>query len=58
MIIQICLAVGVLEIPRVDAIREARYTFDIGLIHDAANPLARPIKQATEVMAGAFLQDD
>ncbi|KAF3649833.1 hypothetical protein FXO38_17456 [Capsicum annuum] len=54
----ICLVVGVLEIPRVNAMREARQTFDIILIHDAANLLARPMRQETDVMEGAFPQDD
>ncbi|KAF3680114.1 putative ethylene-responsive transcription factor CRF5-like [Capsicum annuum] len=44
----------VLEILIIDIIRDARRIFDIGLIHDAKNLLARPMRQSTDAMAGAF----
>ena len=40
MITQIFLVARVLKIPRIDEIIEARRMFDIGIICDAANPLA------------------
>lgn len=44
MIMQICLVVGVLELPGIDEMIEARITFDIRLIRHTANSLARPMK--------------
>lgn len=46
-----------LEIPKINDIRESHRTFDIGIICDAANPLAKPMNQAVDVMVGWLLQD-
>ncbi|KAF3648901.1 hypothetical protein FXO38_17947 [Capsicum annuum] len=40
IIMQICLAMGVLELPRIDEMIEAKRKFNIGIIRDADNPLA------------------
>lgn len=48
----------VLEIPGIDEMIEAQRKFDIGLIRDAANPLARPVKLVTNIFTGLFPQDD
>lgn len=58
MITHVWLVAGVLEIPRINNIIEAQKIFDIRLIGDAENPLARPMQQAVDAMAGVFLQDD
>lgn len=44
MISQICLAVKVFRIPYIYEMIEAQRTFDIGLIRDAAKPLAQPMR--------------
>ncbi|KAF3629181.1 hypothetical protein FXO38_27828 [Capsicum annuum] len=49
--------VEIVEISGIDDLIEAHHTFDIGLILDAADPLARPIRQPVDVMAGLFLED-
>lgn len=56
-ITQIRLAAGFVEIPEINEMIEARRIFDIGLIQDAANPLAQPIRQDIDAMMGLFSED-
>lgn len=58
MITQICQVVGVLKLLGIDKMIEARRAFDIGLIRDAAKPLARPVRQVADMLARLFPQDD
>lgn len=57
MITQIYLATGVLELPGIDEMIEAKRTFDFDIIRDVDNPLARPSRQATNILVGLFPQD-
>lgn len=58
MIAQICMAGGVLELPRIKEMIKARQTFDIGLIKDISNPLAQLMRQATNMFVGIFVHGD
>ncbi|KAF3650992.1 hypothetical protein FXO38_16853 [Capsicum annuum] len=49
---------GVLEIPSIYDMREARWNFDIRLIHDASNLLVMPMRQKADAMVGLFSQDN
>lgn len=46
-----------IDIPSINDMREARQTFDIGLIRDAANLLVKAVRQEIDVMAWFFPQD-
>lgn len=57
MITQICLVVGVLELPGIDEMIEDRRTTYLGLIRDAANQLGQQVRQAVDILAGLFPWD-
>ncbi|KAF3637400.1 hypothetical protein FXO38_23724 [Capsicum annuum] len=42
--------IGVLELPGIDKVLEATKTTNLGLIRDAANPLAQKARQAADLM--------
>lgn len=46
---------GELELPIIDEILEATKTTDLGLIIDAANPMAQQARQAVDLVVGIFL---
>lgn len=46
---------GVLELSGINEMIEVRKRFNIGLIREAANPLARLVRQAVNAMAVLFL---
>ncbi|KAF3663601.1 hypothetical protein FXO38_10547 [Capsicum annuum] len=54
---EICVAVGVLELHGRDEMIKARRTFDIGMIIDVSNPLARPMIQVVDIIVGLFPHD-
>lgn len=58
MIMQICLAIGVLEISGIYDIRKNCRTFDIQLICDVSNPLVSPMRQEVATMAELLPQDN
>lgn len=54
MITQICLVLGVLELPGINEMIKAWWTFAIVQIRDAANFLYQPMRQATDIFTGIF----